>query len=213
MHINNVKPIVPDQLGWLEAKLSQECIDRLWLYIKNHNKISAKNVLAGNISSSFYLNDEDNWLYKNVLENLCIQYQNFFHNLGNKIGVTHRHYYCLDSIWVNFQNQHEFNPTHDHSGVYSFVIWMKIPYDFRKQHQIQISSNTTVPSASNFQFLYSNILGEIKPYNYFMDETFEGTIIFFPSKLVHQVYPFFDCNEERISISGNITLNTSFCIE
>ena len=59
MHINNVKPIVPDQLGWLEAKLSQECIDRLWLYIKNHNKISAKNVLAGNISSSFYLNDED----------------------------------------------------------------------------------------------------------------------------------------------------------
>ena len=32
-------------------------------------------------------------------------------------------------------------------------------------------------------------------------------MLFFPSKLNHQVYPFLNCEEERISISGNILLN------
>ena len=32
----------------------------------------------------------------------------------------------------------------------------------------------------------------------------EGTIIFFPSQLIHQVYPFFTSEEERVSIAGNV---------
>ena len=37
----------------------------------------------------------------------------------------------------------------------------------------------------------------------------EGTMLFFPSQLDHQVYPFYDCDEERISVSGNIISDTS----
>ena len=37
----------------------------------------------------------------------------------------------------------------------------------------------------------------------------EGTILFFPSQLQHTVYPFYNCEEDRISISGNIGFNTN----
>ena len=29
-------------------------------------------------------------------------------------------------------------------------------------------------------------------------------MLFFPSSLNHAVYPFYDCDEDRVSISGNI---------
>ena len=37
----------------------------------------------------------------------------------------------------------------------------------------------------------------------------ENTILFFPALLNHTVYPFYLSDEERISISGNICLDTS----
>ena len=41
---------------------------------------------------------------------------------------------------------------------------------------------------------------------YPMGKRAEGTMVFFPSKLQHGVYPFYDNDEQRISISGNIIL-------
>ena len=35
----------------------------------------------------------------------------------------------------------------------------------------------------------------------------KGTILLFPSKLLHQVYPFYLSNKKRISIAGNIKLD------
>ena len=53
------------------------------------------------------------------------------------------------------------------------------------------------------------MLGSIRPYTYEMSPKAEGTMLFFPSTLKHQVYPFYNCDEERISISGNVSLDTS----
>jgi hypothetical protein len=41
-----------------------------------------------------------------------------------------------------------------------------------------------------------------------VDKTFEGKIAFFPSKLSHCVYPFYSSDGIRISISGNIKLDS-----
>ena len=43
-------------------------------------------------------------------------------------------------------------------------------------------------------------------HNYEMAPSREGTMLFFPSKLLHAVYPFYNCDKERVSISGNIGL-------
>jgi hypothetical protein len=84
------------------------------------------------------------------------------------------------------------------------VIWVKIPTDWREQHALPISVNSTVPCASDFGFLYTSMMGDMQYYSYPLDKESEGQMLFFPSKLMHGVYPFYNCDEERISISGNI---------
>ena len=37
----------------------------------------------------------------------------------------------------------------------------------------------------------------------------EGIMLFFPSTLQHQVYPFYNCDDVRISVSGNLSLDVT----
>ena len=99
-----------------------------------------------------------------------------------------------------------YNPSHRHTGVWSFVIWMKIPYGHEDQNKNNV---TNFPCKGDFQFQYSNILGQTRSFKYTLDKSWEGHMVIFPSQLIHQVYPFYNCDEERISVSGNILVNTS----
>jgi len=112
-------------------------------------------------------------------------------------------------MWVNYQKQGEFNPSHGHTGVYSFVIWMKIPTDWEEQNKLPMAANSNDPKISSFVFYYLNTQGGTEEWGYRLDSTYEGTMLFFPSTMSHAVYPFFNCEEDRISISGNVLLNTS----
>ena len=51
------------------------------------------------------------------------------------------------------------------------------------------------------------MLGDISYYTYFLNKESEGTILFFPAKLMHIVHPFYNCDKERITISGNIVFD------
>ena len=115
----------------------------------------------------------------------------------------------MNTWWVNYQKQNEFNPLHDHSGVYSFIVWMKIPTNHDEQNRNPLASRSNIEKISVVDFLYSNILGQPQVLEYRMNPDMEGTMLFFPSLLRHQVYPFYNCDEDRISISGNIMLNTA----
>ena len=39
----------------------------------------------------------------------------------------------LETMWVNYQNAGEYQPIHDHSGLYSFAIWFVNPVDYFPQ--------------------------------------------------------------------------------
>ena len=56
-------------------------------------------------------------------------------------------------------------------------------------------------NVSNFEFQYINIL-DMESFTYYMSGHMEGTMVLFPSKLKHQVYPFYNCKEQRVSIAG-----------
>jgi hypothetical protein len=114
--------------------------------------------------------------------------------------------FSLESLWINFQKKHEFNPTHLHTGAYSFVIWMKIPYDVEEEKKIfgDMSNEDKVPS--NFNFYYTNILGKIEDYTLQLDSSKEGCICLFPATLSHSVNPFYTSDNYRISIAGNVYL-------
>ena len=208
MNLNEVKTIHPPNIGWLEYKLNSKEMDYVWRCIENKKEKTNK-ILAGNISSSFNLMDRGDWFYTNTLLHLIKKYNEQFGNLGDIVPTRGKHPYCMVNWWGNYQKQNEFNPLHHHSGIYSFVIWMKIPYDSKKQNQKDIARNSNSPLIGSFNFCYADMLGKTHTYNYFLSSEYEGTMLFFPSSLNHEVYPFYDCDEERISISGNITLDTS----
>ena len=192
-------------------------MDKLWEYISNaesHSLIHQN--LAGNISRSLHLDDTDNWFFDNVLISAIAEYRNEYparyreqnlqmtgcdHNIfsGNKKAP-----FVLSSLWVNFQRQHEFNPIHHHTGLFSFAIMMKIPYDWREQYELPHIKASNSPSAGNFEFLYTDIMGTVKSLPYKLDPNCEGLMLFFPASTRHLVYPFYECEEERITIAGNI---------
>jgi len=193
-------------------------MDRLWEYIsksKEEDKIH-KN-LAGNISNSLTLNDTDNWFFDNVLIPIIAEYRDEYPVRYRELSLmltgggdptifsgNEKAPFAISSFWVNFQKQHEFNPVHHHTGLFSFNIFMKIPYDWREQHELPHVKASNSPSAGNFEFVYTDIMCNITEYAYYLDPTCEGLILFFPAKMHHLVYPFYNCEEERITISGNI---------
>ena len=210
MDLNKVIPVAPNNCGWLQNKLNDKEMDYLWRCIKNKKENNNKN-LAGNIDGSYLLMDRGDWFWANVLKPLCLKDDKEFGNMAHSIPTTCSHPLCLSKWWVNYQKKHEFNPSHDHGGVYSFVIWMKIPKDigFKKQKNIKISSHSNSPLPGVFELAYTDILGKICSHDYRLEPEDEGRMLFFPSKLRHTVYPFYNCDEERISVSGNIMLNTT----
>lgn len=207
----DIKAIFPNELGWLEAKLKDEAIEYLWKTVDKYKQTTDfRKKLAGNLSNSWLMEDENDWFWLNVLEPLCHQYAGTFQNMGNEVPVNHRHPYKLNSFWVNYQREHEFNPYHIHNAaVYSFVVWMQIPTDWREQHKLEHSAYTNDQASSNFVFYPQDILGRVNPKSYYLDKNSEGTILFFPAQLPHAVHPFFNCKEDRITISGNIALDTA----
>ena len=207
-----IEPRIPPNIGWLEAKLPENIIDLLWKYVNKskENNVCYKNSLVGQITSSLELIDEDNYFFNNVLNCFLFSYHQNFQNIGENFGTTHVHKYCLNTFWANFQHQHEFNPVHKHTGcLFSFVIWLQIPTDWREQHNLPMFQSAREKSVSNFEFVYTDILGKIKTFPFYLDKTCNGKMLFFPSEFPHVVYPFYNSNEERISISGNIALDTS----
>ena len=194
--------------GVITAKLDDEDMQYLWNAIEEGKKynISVNKRLAGNISSSLAINDKDNRIFTYV----CYFIQEYEKTFGRTYQLNTSYSsnrFSLDSFWVNFQKQNEFNPMHNHSGVYSFVIWMKIPTEWEEQRKLPIAKNSKYDkSIGNFSLIYTDILGGIRNTDVVMGKDKEGTLLLFPASMPHLVNPFYNCDEERVSISGNIHL-------
>ena len=197
----------------LSTRLPKEIVDHLWRQIEEAKKdaLVHNDQLAGNIGTSLLLKDTGDVLLKNIDSALFSYINEYLSNshvnrnfLINIQGKEQRVRLDWSGLWVNFQKKHEFNPIHEHTGVISCVIWMKIPTSYKDQHALPHAKNSNCPSASNFQMQYVNVLGELANYDIYLDQKAEGIGLFFPSTLRHQVYPFYESDEDRISISGNL---------
>ena len=202
-----------------KAKLPDDVMDYLWSCIRQAEKDNVDNSndyshrLAGNISGSLGLTDVDNFfrdkivgpLTKRIMNELPSVYEPPV-DVDEEIKKRFQPSFKLN-WWVNYQYQTEFNPSHMHDGITSFVIWMKIPTHHKDQHDLPFHSE----AASDFQFTYTNVLGHVVEHPILMSPEMEGTIMLFPSILHHQVYPFYNTDEPRISIAGNLLWNVVEC--
>ena len=110
----------------------------------------------------------------------------------------------LHSLWVNYMKKHEFNPPHDHTGVLSFIIFVKIPYNLKEEeNQFPI---TKQQHTSKLGFLNTLSDGSIKLKVIDVDKSYEGKMLMFPSAQMHEVFPFYTSDDYRITVSGNLRI-------
>lgn len=192
-------------------KLPDDIIDYFWEQIEVAKKenIDVRGELVGNISRSLYLKDPENIIINRIFTRLFdTPYQFYFIEVIQKYFRRVSPHYggldaqpVLDKLWVNFQKKYEFNPLHDHSGLFSFVIWMKIPYNLEDERNLDfVKDASTQSNVGNFTFM-SNLM---ESFIIEMDKDVEGCCALFPAYLHHMVYPFYTSDEDRITISGNI---------
>ncbi len=203
--------IYPPNIPVLATSLRDEVEKYLWdcIEIAKKEGVDHTSRLAGNISSSLLLKDKDNVLIDEISPVVASYVQDFLMSSAVNRNIFSFEEdvdteFCLEGLWVNFQRKHEFNPVHEHTGILSFVIWMNIPTDAKEQHNLPISKRSNNPMASNFVFYYQNLLGEMCEHRFELDKSANGKMVLFPATLQHCVYPFYDCEEERVSISGNL---------
>jgi len=160
------------------------------------NKEDARYGLAGDLSEEYYFPES------NIIEDIR---QFFIEDLSNRFGLPIKYISFNDKIletdkrfehiWVNEMKPNEYNPLHNHNGVLSFVWYLDVPEEIRKECNNQ-ESNTRSRGLIQFISGLSNDQIRINPRT--------NDVLIFNSLQRHEVYPFYS-NNKRISMAGNIT--------
>ena len=192
------------------------------------NRDSLNNILVGNIEKQYALPIDDE--LEHYVAELCNFYISSFPGFqmqmqmwggaasgaGRSMNLpTPENTFTFNleivEVWANYMKKTEFNPVHHHAGLFSFVIWHKIPYDIKTEILNSPSkrfdgSNTT----GSFEFIVPafNKPG-METCLIMADKKYEGAIIVFPSYINHVVWPFYTSDEYRISLSGNVKIKNS----
>ena len=192
-----------------------------WLKIKSFEAKNKENdatkALVGHINQEYYIkgvedkynildvdNDETYLKLEQWVSRKCFTPPlNMFH--GDNYVLSDNRPFSISSLWVNFQKKYEFNPPHIHGGVYSFIIFVNIPYELEDELK-QFKTKTNATSKLHFTTpcpLHWNRCGIVRT-DINVDKSFEGKIIIFPAHLQHGVFPFYTSDDYRITISGNV---------
>jgi len=185
---------IPVMAGRLEPELLEQLKKEI-LALRDNNPEPYNRGLAGAIKEEYLF---DAFKVEGLVSYINEMYANYSTHFKLNVGKMA----WLSQLWANFQKKHEFNPVHNHTGAASFVIWVQVPYDLAEEAKITPSG--TVNVTSQFQFVYPGIREKTMVYNFPVSKEWEGTIIMFPSWLMHTVYPFYTSDDYRISLAGNL---------
>jgi hypothetical protein len=182
-------------LGILTSKIPEDLFKKL--KIECLNFINKEKMISGLTSNGvpehYYLEDNNIELF-NFLSEWVKNYNKEYNYLKSLKILNKDAPLIFKKPWLNIQKKGEFIPAHTHDGVLSYSIWIQIP-------KLNPHNNKF---AGCFEIQYQNILGERLNWCELLSKNDEGRFLLFPSKLSHCVYPFFNNDELRISISGNV---------
>ena len=123
------------------------------------------------------------------------------HALGQWLGKTDNLQYIVSDLWCNFQRANEFNPPHNHGGLLSFVIYLKVPKDIKNEClRHQETKSSAGPGSISFFMGDSDKKNSVTNNSFFPEE---GDMFIFPAWLKHWVFPF-KSKCTRVSVSGNV---------
>ena len=209
-HLN----VLPN-FGVLEAKLDQKHIDLLYSYIKETAypgyKFEGNTVVAHAKDNQWSLIDRDGVFEDEVLKPAVNKYTEQW-GWPMNLKSTHYHDLTFNRFWTRITTNDQYQSLHDHQGVFSFTIWLKIPTDWKDE--VEGDKAFSHPEATDFVFTYTDTMGRIQKFNYKLCPDMEGTMVVFPSDFNHMVLPgWTKPNEYRVAVAGDISLNSNFAGE
>ena len=188
------------------TKLSPQFCNELFERGNKKDLKNCKEMLAGHFDSEYYFRQEDADFFVNHLVNSGV-YDNFkkstnhFYNFDPKLDFDNLN---LESLWINFMNSGDFNPIHTHENDLSFVLFLKVPKEIKKENEEYKKHGGTDKSSGPGCLIFS--WGE--PQEGFIHTKSvlpeEGDFFIFPAKLRHIVYPY-KSNVERVTAAGNFS--------
>ena len=180
--------------------------DNIINYLKQKPTKPVNNELLGHIKEEFGYQNVPDYVQRYFLEKT--QTENMQSHMGEVKVLDTPLPLKLDTLWINYQKKYEYNPIHEHSGVFSFIVFLQIPYNLEdedKHFGIKFN-NKDVPHNSKLGFLTNLNGGRIWAKTICVDKSFENKMLMFPAWYKHYVYPFYTSDEYRIKVSGNICL-------
>ncbi len=203
MSAENFTVIRPFGPSIAKLKLPNEIISELNKFVDGIIDDKKKSIeldhgenLAGNVKQEFRL--EPNFCDKSGFSNFLVKSVSKWIELSERKKITKLE---IVSSWIVRQFQNEYNPVHHHSGHVSGVGYLKVPKNFGKTFQSSKKSNANGHLSlihGNRMFGSESVL-DIEPK--------VGDFYFFPNYLMHTVYPFYESNEERRSVSFNARID------
>ena len=170
---------------------------KLLLNEARKNKLDFTDKLAGILDKETGYSDESKTLIVPEISKYLGVYDQMFEKFINKPYKKKPHY-IMTALWINYQKQNDFNPPHDHDGKLSFVIYLQIPDELKKENAAYKGKSC---GPGGIQFVYGDGPRDCVTYQSFMPE--ENDMYIFPAWLKHWVAPYkSDCI--RISVSGNV---------
>jgi hypothetical protein len=203
--------------GIAETQLSQKCIDLLYDDLKSQApegwEWDGHRIAKGTDSPQWDFNfspETQAEFQIGVLGPMINQYVEKYgkHTL---FCTSQLHGITISRCWVRCSKVHEYLSFHDHSALFSFAVWLNIPYDYKEE---QTDNEAFTPYAGDFQLLYPSTTGLLLKRNYQLDRSMEGRMILFPSQINHMVYPHHTTssatfeNEYRVCVAGNIAFDS-----
>lgn len=194
-----------NKFGYYIDKVPQHILNELKIEIDKiqndfDSGVKMNDALAGEIQHEYSLpiGEKVNEYIKNIADK--------FNNGCNFYRYKEVPLELEKQLWVNFQKKYEYNPMHQHFGVFSFVIWYQIPYYFEDEKKYNYKTSNC--DHGHFNFIYAGMdYGDILSVNELklgIDKSAEGYMALFPSNLYHSVNPFYSSDEYRITVAGNI---------
>ena len=188
-------------LTWGPCVLKLKITDEFFELLKKESEASVKKELSYNHRLAGIIQKEYKLRDLKILQPFMKDIVNIYDQVWDKwrnSDKPSKNKYLVKSMWVNYQRQHEFNPPHDHSDDLSFVIYLKIPEEIKKEYE-EYKGKSSGPGG--ISFIYGEGNRQAITYQAHFPE--EKDLFIFPAWLKHYVAPF-KSDVERISVSGNL---------
>ena len=182
-----------------KREIEQEIVDEL-LNRGEKLKISARERLAGHLKKEmFYEEDDREWLRETCFH----RFHGYITHLQQQWLPDMRRIksWTIPNMWINYMKAGEYNPPHIHSGDLSFIIYCKVPKEIEGDAKVYGAAH---PGPGALEFLYGQPTIHHKTHIVAFPKALDMWI--FPANVLHTVSPF-NCEGERISVSGNIFFN------